>query len=151
MRILAVDFGKARIGLALSDPLECIASPLPALKGSHDPKTGARLLQKHIQIIEQEKKVKIEFVIIGYPKKLDGSSSELTAQAVLFYETLQSLLSCPVELFDERLTSVQAERDLKMLQINRKARTQVIDGAAASILLQCYLDFKKIRERRQTP
>lgn len=146
MRILAVDFGKARIGLALSDPLGCIASPLEAIRGSSDPKNGARLLQKHIANIEDTRKIKIELVLVGYPKKLDGSSSEMTQQVQLFYETLKTLLACPVELFDERLTSVQAERDLKMLQLNRKQRTAIIDGASASILLQSYLDFKKRQE-----
>lgn len=136
-RILGVDYGHARIGLALSDPRKVIASPLSTIEGSKNPTVAAQKVAAEIQ----NKKLDIELIIIGLPLHLNGSESERSNEVRAFATALEKLSCLPVRLFDERLTSVQADRLMKSAEMTRKKRASSIDTVSSAILLQCFLDF----------
>jgi putative holliday junction resolvase len=141
-RILAVDFGQKRIGLAISDEQKIIASPLPNLAASYDHhKTCAHLLEL-IEKLKAEKGYEVEEIVVGMPLKMNGSDSTITAATRSFIETLKEKINIPVMVLDERLTSVQAERSLMDANFSRKKRAELVDRVSAVILLQCYLDLR---------
>lgn len=141
-RILAIDLGKARLGLSISDELQIFASQLPNLAAG---RTLDQTVQRVIFAIEELQKIKgytIVEIVIGLPLKMDGKDSPTTVYARTFYEALRALIPIPTILFDERLTTLQAERCLKEANFNRKKRAQHVDGVSAVILLQSYLTMK---------
>lgn len=142
-RILAVDFGHVRIGLAISDPCCIFATPLENIKGAKDPQYAATIVSSALKDLILAKKWEISKVIVGLPLHLNGSDSERSQEVKTFAKTLESLLEgIPVHLFDERMTSVQAERALIEANVSRKKRTLTIDGVSSTILLQSFLDFQ---------
>jgi putative Holliday junction resolvase len=143
-RILAIDYGRVRIGLALSDEQKIIASPLENLLAEKELAKTVAKISSHIDSLEKEKRCKIEEIVIGLPLKMDGKDSETTALVRAFYELLKTAVTVPVQLFDERLTSVQADRALKELQLTRKKRAQFVDRTSAIILLQSYLEKRRV-------
>lgn len=134
-RILAVDYGERRIGLALSDPLQMIASPLPTLKR----KRGKRPPVQAIIDIAQANDVVA--LVVGLPLTLDGTDSDWTREVRTFGETLSRRSGLPVAFVDERMTSVAAERAVRSLGLPKKERERKerIDAAAAVLLLQAHL------------
>jgi putative Holliday junction resolvase len=136
-RILAVDYGLKRLGLALSDENQILASPLQVLLAS---KTLQQTAEALVKIAEGHKASKI---LMGNPLHLSGKKSFLSDEVALFIQMLKQLTSLPIILWDERLTSAEAERTLKLGGVNRKKRTAVVDCLAAVILLQSYLDSQK--------
>lgn len=142
-RVLGIDFGFSRIGLAISDLNQLIASPLKVLKA---------LPQKEETInsfLEEIKELPIEEIIIGLPLQLDGVEGK-SAQAVLdFKELLSQKTAIPIKTWDERLTSLQAEKIMKDGGLNRKKRAEKSDLIAASIILQSYLDTKRLKNRHE--
>lgn len=141
-RILAVDFGHVRTGLALSDPLNMFASPLPNIRGSKDPKEAAANLQQAVEKLCKERGIEIDLIIIGLPVHLDGSESERSGEVRAFTQALQELLPVKTQLFDERMTTLQAERSLIEANMSRKKRARTIDGVSSTILLQSFLDLQ---------
>jgi putative Holliday junction resolvase len=138
-RILAVDYGERRIGIAMSDPSATIAQPLPTLirrAGKRPP------VSKILEIITNNE---VEAVVVGLPLALSGEDTDWTRTVREFAQTLQTRSGVPVDLFDERMTSVQAERSVRELGLKKSQREQKerIDSAAAMILLQMYLDQRK--------
>jgi len=132
-RILAVDFGKARIGLALSDPLGIIAQPLEVLK-ARDIKDALA----HIAAIVEERGV--EQIVLGLPLNMDGSEGPQVAETRTFAALLRERTGLvPVE-WDERLTSRQALSALGQQERSWRKRKEKMDAVAAQILLQSYLD-----------
>lgn len=140
-RILALDFGFARIGVALSDPNQIIASPLENITGSRDVVKAAENTVLFISPLEKE----IEKIVIGLPLLLNGKDSERTTAVRHFAQALAEKTAIAIELFDERLTTVQAERLLSSNNMRRKERAQVVDKVSALILLQTYLDQQALR------
>lgn len=137
-RIMALDVGGRRIGVALSDTRRVIASPLTTLRA--EPR--ARALAELAKLV---KDYEVTEVVVGLPLTLSGEVGPQAKQVQLFAEELAGAIAVPVRQFDERLTTVAAERmmlDLGMKPEQRKAR---IDEVAASIILQDFLD--SIRER----
>ncbi len=137
-RILGIDFGHKRIGVALSDALGISASALCAIErkgGLKDIATLQELIQEH----------EVHLVVMGLPLKMDGGISDQAKQAQAFAKLLKQHTKIPVQWVDERLSSVQAEKQLN--QAKRKPRPKTdVDQAAACIILQQYLDtqaFKK--------
>lgn len=135
-RVLGIDFGERRIGLALSDPSATIAQPLPTLirrAGKRPP------IAAIVQIIQDQA---VERAVVGLPLDLSGEETEWTATVREFAGKLQERAGVPVEFVDERLTSVQAERAVRSLGLKRSEREQKqrIDAAAAVLLLQTFLD-----------
>ncbi len=144
-RILAVDFGHVRVGLALSDPMRWFASPLPNIQGSKNPKKAAQTLATTMSEICAAKKIEIDLIVVGLPLHLDGSESERSKEVRLFCDALKELTPIKIELFDERMTTLQAERSLIEANLSRKKRSRTIDGVSSTILLQSFLDFQKMR------
>lgn len=128
---MAVDLGTARTGVAVSDELGMLAQPWKTLPG------GAASLDAVAAAVDELKPGRI---LVGLPRNMDGSYGPAAEGARAFSEALRARVACPVELWDERLTTVAAQRSLR--ESGRKARDQrgVVDQVAAQILLQSWLD-----------
>lgn len=133
-RLLAVDYGLKRLGLALSDERKILASALPTLQAGKTSQETAQL------IVACATKHGVEKIIVGHPLHLSGRSSFLTDEVTHFVSLLSTFTSLPIVLWDERLTSVQADRTLQLGGMNRKKRAALVDSLSAIILLQSYLD-----------
>ena len=132
-RILALDLGARRIGLALSDELRLTAQGLPTLVRTNIREDVSRLSE-----VAAERGVTL--ILIGNPLHMSGSEGAQSAWVREFAEKLESRLGLTVELWDERLTSVEAERVLRQSGISREKRKRAVDRLAAVILLQSYLE-----------
>ena len=145
MRVLALDLGSKRIGVAVSDPSETIASPDRVLE-----RTGSRA-RDHKAIGELVAEWGAELVVIGLPLSLsgdDGPAARATREVVA---ELALALAVPVELHDERLTTVTASRTLQEAKMTADARRRIVDKVAAAVLLQSWLDGRASRRRREAP
>lgn len=136
MKILAVDYGKARTGLAISDAGERLASPLVVI-AQRDPE---RLVQQIAQIAGEQK---AELLVVGLPKNMDGSEGESAQNARSFAERLERASGLAVELRDERGTTVSAHGYLNQTDTRGKKRKAVVDAVAATIILQEFLDYRR--------
>lgn len=142
MRVLGIDVGSHRIGLALSDPTGMIAQSLTVI-----PRTGWRPMLEQLQRIITEHRV--ERVVVGLPLRMDGKEGDAALDAKAFAERLQRILKIPVVLQDERLSTAEAERALVAQDIRREKRRTRRDAVAAALFLQTYLD-KQRHERSAT-
>ena len=133
MRILALDHGTKRIGVAVSDEMKMIASPLEYIPAEPFAAFLARLRE-----ILREKEV--ELIIIGMPRNMDGSYGPAALKVQEFVAVLKNALTIPLKTLDERLTTVQAQRFLIQGNVRREKRKEKVDKTAAAILLQSYLD-----------
>lgn len=133
-RVLAIDFGLRRIGLAVSDALGITAQGLTTLQ-----RTAIRKDIEYIRNLAEE--YTVEKVIVGNPISHTGKETPMSRHAGDFAKKLQGRVTCPVELWDERLTSVEANRMLKTSGISINKRQQAVDRVAAVLLLQNYLDY----------
>ena len=134
MRIMCLDVGKARVGIAQSDPMQIIASPLEVLKRTNSINNDAKYVAN---LINQNN---VELLVIGLPLKLDGTESESTIMAKEFAEKIAKFSGVKIEFQDERLSTVSAERILLEGNVRREKRKGVVDKIAATIILQNYLD-----------
>lgn len=133
-RIAGIDYGTVRLGVALSDERHIIASVHSVLLAKkRTDETADSLLQLLASY-------KLDAIVLGMPYKLSGKSSYMGDEVLHFGELLRQKTPIPIILWDERLTSVQAERSLKESGMNRKKRSKVVDTVAAVIMLQSYLD-----------
>jgi len=132
-RILALDLGTKTIGLAVSDPLGLTAQGLPTLQRSN---RRADLTQLR-ELVEA---LGVARVVVGHPLHLKGYAGARAKEAERFADWLRAELAVPVELFDERLTTAEAERRLREAKVSRAKRKQVVDQMAATLLLEAYLD-----------
>lgn len=135
MRIAGIDYGQARIGLAVSDPGKFIASPLKAIATKRNFRDTATAILLEFSTYEP-----IEKYVIGLPLMMSGKESPGSKIVRELAIILEELSGKPVVLWDERLTTAQVERTLKEAEMNRKKRTQYIDAMAAAAILQNYLD-----------
>jgi len=133
MRILALDHGTKRIGVAISDELQMIAQPLEFIPAEPFADFLARLKQ-----LLREKEV--ELVLVGLPRNMDGSYGPATLKVREFVAVLNETIAVPIKMWDERLTSAQANRFLLQANMRRDKRKEKVDKTAAAILLQSYLD-----------
>ena len=133
MRILALDHGSKRIGVAVSDELKMIAQPLEFIPAEPIAGVLARL-----QELIRDKEV--ELILVGLPRNMDGSYGPAALKVQEFIAALKSHTALPVKSWDERLTSVQANRLLIQGNVRRDKRKEKVDAMAAAILLQSYLD-----------
>ena len=150
MRILAVDIGSVRTGLAVSDPLGFTAQPLPTVEGGEAKVNAKRILEVVKQYAaEKDEARRIGTVVLGNPIMLNGKKSErsLISEecARLLTEYLRQQIDFPVEvvLKDERLTSVAAERCMLSMDASRKTRKEKKDQLAAQLILENYLETKR--------
>ena len=130
--VLALDLGQSRIGVAISDPGGRFAVPLGTVRTGppEDVKAIAAMVRDH----------GVGSVVVGHPLSMSGQPGEAADHAERFAEALRGFLGIPVHLQDERLTTVQAERELAARGIGRRERREVVDQTAATLILQAYLD-----------
>ena len=133
MRILALDHGSKRIGVAVSDETKTIAQPLEYIPAEPFADFLARLKQL---LAEKE----VDLLLIGLPRNMDGSYGPAAQKVETFAGALKTAITVPIKLWDERLTSSQANRILLQGKVRRDRRKEKVDKMAAAILLQCYLD-----------
>ena len=133
MRILAIDHGSKRMGIAVSDELKMIAQPLEFVPAEPFADFLARLNEL---IRDQE----VEMILVGMPRNMDGSYGPAALKVQDFVAALKGVLSVPIKTWDERLTSAQANRLLIQGNVRRDQRKEKVDKMAAAILLQSYLD-----------
>ena len=133
MRILAIDYGSQRIGLALSDPTGTLARPLPFVPAKADLKLAR-------EIAGMAKKEEAHLILLGLPRNMDGSSGEAAAKVQAFAAVLGQATPIRIQLIDERLSTVQASRQLQESGKNARQQRGKIDSEAAAVLLQGYLD-----------
>jgi len=136
MRILALDPGPKRIGVAVSDELKLIAQPLEFIPA--EPFAG---FLARLQELIREKEV--ELILIGLPRNMDGSYGPAALKVKTFAAALRETVAVPLQLWDERLTSAQAQRLLIQGGVRRRQRKEKVDQTAAAILLQSYLDSRE--------
>ena len=129
--ILGIDFGRARIGLAISDELRFLAHPLETIPANKDS-------IKRISEIVRDRK--IDKVVVGIPRHMSGEIGESAKAALDFADKLRADISCPVDTWDERLTTVGAERALREAGRKTRKTRNIIDQVAAQMILQSYLD-----------
>ncbi len=139
MRVLGIDYGRRRIGLAISDPDGILATPLPVYA-----RRGARADIEYIVRLAREKDA--EMIVIGLPLNMDGSAGEMVDEVAVFADRLRERVQIPVVTFDERLTTAEAERVLIQANLSRKKRKGVRDSLAAVLILQGYLDQLRARD-----
>lgn len=136
MRILGIDYGTKRLGLALSDEDEILASPLPVRV-----RTTIKEDLHFLAGLIREKQV--GKIVLGLPLNMNGSQGEMARAVQDFAGQLRRACNIPVILFDERLTTSEAERVLVQADISRKKRKNLRDGLAAVLILQGYLDSRR--------
>lgn len=140
MRILGIDYGDRYVGLALSDPTESIATPLMTLYREEEENLKATVRQIRSIVEEQE----VSQIILGLPKNMNNTVGPRAEKSEAFKRRLErDLYKVEVLLWDERLTTREAEIPLLESRMNREQRKKVIDKMAAALILQSYLDWKK--------
>jgi putative Holliday junction resolvase len=132
-RILGLDVGDKRIGVAVSDELRKIAQPVQTVERTSTPKD----FQAIAEIADQYEAAS---VVVGLPIRLDGTSSPQTEKVREFIKQLKRYITIPVVSWDERLTTTAAEASLIEADVSRKARRKIIDSVAAQLMLQHFLD-----------
>ena len=135
MRVLAIDHGTKRMGIAVSDPSGMIALPLEFI-----PAEPSNAFLARLKTLIHEKEV--ELILVGMPRNMDGSYGPAAAKVQEFLALLKETIAIPIKTWDERLTSTQANRMLLQTDMRRKERKQKVDQAAAAILLQSFLDSR---------
>ena len=140
MRVLALDYGSARCGCALSDLTGTVATPIDAVE-----RPGTRRGLQRLRALVREREV--GRVVVGLPLSLSGEDSEQTREARAFAERLAEVLGpgVPVELYDERLTTVSANRSMMEQNMRAAARRRIIDKVAAAVMLQSWLESQAAR------
>lgn len=135
MRILGVDHGEKRVGLAISDETGTVAQSIGYVSPQPE------------QILQVARERAAGKIVVGVPRRLDGGISAQTARVLAFIARLQTATVLPVEQWDERLTSVQAERVLLEGNVRRRDRREKIDQLAAQLMLQSYLDARATKRQ----
>jgi len=135
MRILAIDHGTKRMGIAISDELGMIAQPLELIPAE----PFAEFLARVKEIIRQKQ---VELVLVGMPRNMDGSYGPAALKVQEFVAVLKGATPVPIKTLDERLTSVQAHRSLTEAGLSGRQRKGKVDKSAAAILLQSFLDAR---------
>jgi len=142
MRVLGIDYGARRIGLALSDATATLASPWRLLeRPASEAETMAIIEREVAQLVAADDG--LQAVVVGWPRRLDGSATHLTPIVEAFARTLEARISVPVILQDERLSSHEAESRLAMRERDWRRRKAKLDTAAAAVVLQDYLDRQR--------
>lgn len=140
MKIMAVDFGDARTGLAVCDRTEFLASPVGVI---HE-KNFERTVQKTAFAVAE---YDVGMVVVGLPKNMNGTIGERAEKCEEFARQLRELVSVPVEMWDERSTTVSAINALNVTDTRGKKRKEVVDSLAAAIILESYLDYRHNQQK----
>ena len=139
MRALGIDYGRRRIGLALSDPTGMLARPWKTIAAARTPVQVASVLAAEITALAADPDG-LSAVALGYPRRLSGEANEQTAVVEALAAALRQLVTVPVVLQDERLSSREAEGLLARHEKDWRKRKPLLDAASAAVILQDYLD-----------
>jgi putative Holliday junction resolvase len=137
VRVLGLDLGSKRIGVAVSDRSGTLASPLTVVQRSGRRSDDHERLRR--LVVEEE----AERVVVGLPLSLDGSVGRAAEGAIAEAGQLASVVGVPVETYDERLTTVTADRNLMEVRMRAEARRRIVDKVAAAVMLQAWLDGRR--------
>jgi len=137
-RILAIDYGSRRMGLAVSDPLGITAQGLETLERKNKRSDFARL-EKTIR------EYQVREIVLGYPLRMSGEEGAQSQKVADFADQLRARFQLPVHLWDERLTSAEANRLLREAELSIKKRAQAVDRMAAVLILQAFLQARSLR------
>ena len=135
-RILALDYGAKRTGVALGDPTGTLASPLPYI----ETQPFRKFLGKLKEIIRTQE---VEIILVGLPRNMDGSYGPSADNARQFVVRLKEVIIAEIQLVDERLSTVQASRLLHAAGRNTREQKEKVDSASAQVLLQSFLDARQ--------
>ncbi|MGQ9508806.1 MAG: Holliday junction resolvase RuvX [Thermodesulfobacteriota bacterium] len=144
MRIMGLDIGTKTIGVAISDELGLTAQGLKTIIRKSKEKDFSEIST----LISQ---FQIEKIVVGLPKNMNGTLGKQAELVLKFIEELKEKVSISVEIWDERLSTVEANRTLLQADLSRSKRKRVIDKLAASLILQGYLDRRRIKKDEETP
>ena len=139
MRILGLDFGSKTVGVAVSDPLGITAQPVEIVRR----KSESKLRQTLARIEELAKEYRAESFVLGLPKNMNNTMGERAEKSLAFKEMLEKRTGLPVVMWDERLTTVAANRAMMEGGVRRENRGEFVDSMAAALILQGYLDSLK--------
>ncbi|MEX1012886.1 MAG: Holliday junction resolvase RuvX [Waddliaceae bacterium] len=141
-RIIGIDFGLRRIGLALSDESKILATPLETYLIENKMEKSVANLMSHLLEHSKSHYYTIEMIVVGMPYMMNGSHGHLADEVDHFVTLLKNHTEIPIVTWDERLSSVQADRSLREANLSRKKRKQHVDKVAATLILQSYLDSR---------
>ena len=145
MRVLGLDYGSKTVGVAVSDALRVTAQPLETITRKDENKLRQTCARIEQLIAEYE----VESIVLGYPKNMNDSVGERAKKTEEFKAMLERRTGLPVTLWDERLTTVAAERVLMESGVRRENRKAVIDQVAAALILQGYLDYLAMKKQEK--
>lgn len=138
MRVMGLDYGSKTIGVAISDPLGLTAQGIEIIRREEENK-----LRKSFRRIEELiKEYQVEEIVLGFPKNMNNTIGERAEKSLQLKETLERRCKLPVIMWDERLTTVEANRTLMESKVRRENRSKYVDMIAAVFILQGYLDSK---------
>lgn len=136
MKIMSVDLGLSRTGIAASDPLEMLASPVKVIFEKYEPK----LID---QIVATAKEIGAQMLVVGLPLNMNGTKGERATECERIAEILKEKTGLEVVMWDERNTTVSAHNALNVTNVRGQKRKNVVDAVAAVMILQSYLDYRK--------
>ncbi len=139
MKIMSVDFGDSRTGIAICGESEMLASPLTVITEYNFERCAEK-------VAELAKKEKAELIVVGYPKNMNNTVGERAEKCAEFSRLVSELSGIPSELWDERSTTVTAHNYLNETNVRGKKRKTVVDAVAATIILETYLAYRKNRQ-----
>jgi len=139
LRILGIDLGEKRIGIAISDELEITAQGLPTIPSLNEDEN----LKNIAKIVD---KYDVKRIVLGLPKNMNGTLGKQAKKAISFAEKLKEICQLPVELEDERLSTLKAEKLLIYADQRRKKRKKIVDKMSAVIILQSFLDRRMMNK-----
>ena len=142
MRVLGIDFGRRRIGVAISDATATLARPLTMIPAQRSLDQTVQEIARLVERLSSDDQA-IGEIVVGLPKRLDGTPNDQTAPATEFARALGAAVPVPIRLQDERLTSHEADSRLAETDRDWRTRKSRLDAAAAAIILQDYLDARR--------
>lgn len=142
MKIMAVDYGDARTGIAVCDRTEFLASPV----GTIEERDFKNLIQKVAYMAEQ---YEVKEIVVGLPINMNGSKGPRAEKAEMFANTLNEATDIPVNMWDERLTTVSAHNILNETNVRGKKRKSVVDTVSATLILEGYLDYRRKKKESE--
>jgi putative Holliday junction resolvase len=137
MRILGIDYGQKRIGIAISDEMAIVATPVGNVEENGVNAAVAAIAK---MVVERG----AGKIVVGLPRNMDGSIGPKAQETQAFVEKLKTRVNVPIQMWDERLTTKAAERALIEADVSRKKRREVVDKMAAQMILQSYLDSQQL-------
>ena len=145
MRIMGLDFGSKTVGVAISDPLFLTAQGIEIVRR----KSQGKLRQTLARIEELKEEYEVGKIVLGFPKNMNNTVGERAEKSLEFKEMLEKRTGLPVVMWDERLTTMAADRTLEETGVHKEDRKQYLDQVAAVFILQGYLDAAAYRREQQ--